>query len=70
MQQGRVIRIYAEPSPIRTVTVGFGFAPNLSNSSPTLAHRWLAGLTKVSTIRLTAGRELHPAPKVSCLSMS
>jgi len=39
MQQGRVIRIYAEPSPIRTVTVGFGFAPNLSNSSPTLAHR-------------------------------
>src|SRR6266568_177249 len=65
-----MIRIYAKPSPIRTLTVGFGFAPNLSNSSPRLAHCRLAGLTKASTLRLTAGRELHPAPKVSVLSMS
>jgi hypothetical protein len=27
---GGVSRISAKPSPIRTVTVGFGFAPNLS----------------------------------------
>jgi hypothetical protein len=29
-------RISAEPSPIRTVTVGFGFAPNLSPGNPKL----------------------------------
>jgi len=36
-----VIRAFAKPSPIRTVTVGFGITPNLSYSW--LIHHWDAG---------------------------
>jgi len=48
-----------EFSLIRTVTVGFGFAPNLLTSPNQVSAR---GLNRLACI--TAGRELHPAPRI------
>jgi hypothetical protein len=51
-QQGFMIRTYAKPSPIRTVTVGFGITPNLSINQPMqnrLTKR-LAGLANTTQI--------------------
>jgi len=54
-QQGFMIHTYAKPSPIRTVTVGFGITPNLSinqliQNKPT---KRLAGLANTTQIVLT-----------------
>jgi len=49
-------------SLIRTVTVGFGFSPNLLTRN--LSIPALAGLTESC---LTAGRELHPAPRMEVI---
>ncbi len=84
-----------KPSPIRTVTVGFGLSPNPSPGSdhlswsikaararehiadlvplltPSESRAWQ--LTRAQSIACghhTAGRELHPAPKVLFSSLS
>jgi len=46
-------------SSIRTVTVGFGIAPNLP--TPPVARRALAGFGEL--LAITAGGEFPPAPR-------
>jgi hypothetical protein len=57
----RGMRLSRPFSFIRTLTVGFGIAPNLLTLPPTL-RKALAGLGFVT---LTAGGELHPALRTS-----
>jgi hypothetical protein len=54
-QQGFMIHTYAKPSPIRTVTVGFGISPNLSINQPMQNRpiKRLAGLANTTPIALT-----------------
>ena len=61
------------PSPIRTITVGFGFSPistgtadndcDASLNLPMMTR--VTGLVCHSCTYITAGRDFHPAPKVS-----
>jgi len=50
-------------SLIRTLTVGFGISPNLLTLNQ--AVQALAGLSAITKSCLTAGRELHPAPRIA-----
>jgi len=59
--------MYAKPSPIRTLTVGFGFAPNLPNNSPKTTRCWLAGLTKKYQLYISPPVGNYTLPRRSLL---
>ena len=63
-------RMYAlvtglEPKQFRLLTVGFGIAPNLLVPTHALAYRWAPAGYCVAQI--TAGGELHPAPRTTAV---
>src|SRR5260370_26647627 len=68
--QDGVLRIAIKSSPIWTLTVGFGFAPNLSPGARGSRTRHLRARHTYPYAHHTAGRELRPAPKVSDISMA
>ncbi len=50
-------------STFRTITVGFGFTPNLLAFPHLKKGKALAGLDELLSLILTAGGDLHPAPR-------
>jgi hypothetical protein len=65
MERRRVYPLFSPvlSSPIRTLTVGSGFAPDLLD--PAGLQQALAGFLGI--VEITAGGEFHPALRIVCV---